>query len=64
MSYPRFMNLIGNPPKSPFFKGGLFKGFQLNPPFAQGGLGGFLQWFRFRKSNPINPPINKFTKIN
>jgi hypothetical protein len=29
-----------NPPKSPFFKGGLSKDFEQVPPFGKGGLGG------------------------
>jgi hypothetical protein len=32
-----------NPPKSPFFKGGLYKEFRQVPPFGKGGLGGI--WF-------------------
>jgi hypothetical protein len=31
-----------NPPKSPFFKGGLSKEFPQIPPFGKGGIGGIL----------------------
>jgi hypothetical protein len=33
---------LGNPPKSPFSKGGLSKA----PPFCKGGLGGILEGLR------------------
>jgi hypothetical protein len=37
---PGLYNLMENPPKSPFFKGGLSKGFYKVPPFDKGGVGG------------------------
>jgi hypothetical protein len=39
-----------NPPKSPFFKGGLSKVFQQVPPFEKGGLGGICGYQGSEKS--------------
>ncbi len=40
MGSTRLYNLIENPLKSPFVKGGLSKGFRQLPPFDKGGVGG------------------------
>ncbi len=40
MGSTRLYNLIENPPKSPFVKGGLSKGFLQLSPSDEGGVGG------------------------
>jgi len=53
-----FSNLNKNPPKSPFFKGGLSERFRKVPPFGKGGVGEISLWNQI-KNNLLNAPINK-----
>ncbi len=60
---PGFYNLKENPPKSPFFKGGLSKGFRKVPPFDKGGIGGISLRGQVKRSNLLNAPINKSSSV-
>ena len=56
-------NLIENPPKSPFCKGGLSKGLRGVPPFDKGGLGGISPGVQVRGSSLENAPISNYPNL-
>jgi hypothetical protein len=43
--------LMENPPKSPFFKGGLSKRIRAVPPFDKGGIGGISPRVQAKKQS-------------